>query len=266
MCFIFFCIKANALSIYNDMSGFENPIEKHDRTMRNQMHELMRDTYSQKAGMTTRLLTRAETHAFEHCMLTMYQILDTLDRTDEISQQKIKLKELNLNIARMSKMEFLPMQHGICAYGSRLLTADNLKDAYFFINELQNILYNTEKEEKDLSRIPSFQGRENSRFRWNNGLLHRELGDVFHEISNLMDDLLPVYIRTEFQHFMHVENWIFIWIDSKRVFIQIDLTRDFIQIDLKRGFIQIDLKRDFIQIDLKRGFKNVFYSVFQLVD
>jgi len=86
------------------------------------------------------------------------------------------------------------------------------------------------------------------------------------KISKLVDDLLPGYIRTEFQHFMHVENWIFIWIDSKRVFIQIDLTRDFIQIDLKRGFIQIDLKRDFIQIDLKRGFKNVFYSVFQLVD
>jgi len=188
------------------MSAFENPIEKHDRTIRDRYHELMRDTDSQKEGLTTRLLTRAEKNAFEHCMLTMYQILDTLDETDEISQQKTNLKKLNLNISRMSKSEFFPIQHGTCAYGSRQLTADNLKHAYFFTYELQKILDNTEKEENDLSRISNFQRREESRFRWNNGVLHRELQDVFHEISKLVDGLLPGFIRTEFQHFMHVEN------------------------------------------------------------
>ena len=176
------------------MSVFDNPEELHHRSMCNLHHEMMRGIdweHKKTNGMTNRLLTRAETNAFEHCMLDMYQILDTLVRTDEISQQKINLKELNYNISHMSKMEFQMMKHHS---GLRKLAADNLKHAYAFAYELQNILDKTEKEEDDFSLMPGSQERDNSRFRWNNGLLHRELADVIHKISNLLDVLLPGYL------------------------------------------------------------------------
>jgi hypothetical protein len=145
-------------------------------------------------GMTSRLLTRAETNAFEHDMLTMYQTIDTLGQmsreglssTDmhNIYQLRAHIKNLNVNISQMSKEEFEKMKYH---EGLRKLAAENLKQAHALAYEVKTILNETEEHRKQ-------QG--NSPFHWEqHGLLHMELARVITNISTLVDDLLPGGVR-----------------------------------------------------------------------
>ena len=171
------------------MSGIERP-----EVYRRMHHEMMRNMewdHKEPNGMTSRLLTRAKTNAFEHNMLTMHQILDTLVPTDEIYKQKTYLKELSVNISHMSKLKFEMIKHHA---GLKELAARNLKQAYALAYELKNILDKTEAEERNSCIIGS-QERENSRFRWEDGLLHRELDEVTNNIEGLVYALLPGYMR-----------------------------------------------------------------------
>jgi hypothetical protein len=181
--------------------------ETQDREVYRRLHhEMMRNMvweHKKPNGMTSRLLTRAETNAFQHEMLTMSQILNTLaptrmhegwsgHETDHLRKLRDKLKELNINISYMENEEFAMIKDDA---GLRELAARNLKQAHAFAYELKHILHETEEIERDLSAIPGYHEKAKSRFRWEDGLLHRELQGVIDNISNLVYALLPGYMR-----------------------------------------------------------------------
>ena len=179
------------------MSGIEDP-EVHRRLY----HEMMRNMewqHKKPNGMTSRLLTRAETHLLEHEILNMNQILDTLSPrhlqlVDKLHKMKANLKELKTNVSYMAYEEFeqIKMHNGL-----RELAARNLKQAHALAYELTHILGETEQIEKDLSFIPGGHEQDKSRFRWDSGLLHREIEGVLKHISGLVHALLPGYMRFE---------------------------------------------------------------------
>jgi hypothetical protein len=145
--------------------------------------------------MTSRLLTRVETNALEHDILTMYQIINTVVKTSKCRisegwtytfmhnscQLRTQIKELNGSISRMSMDEFEKMKNH--TVGLRQLAAKNLEQAHVLANKVKEILQVTEEHRKQ-------QG--NSPFHWEqHGLLHMELERVVGNISNLMHSLLP---------------------------------------------------------------------------
>ena len=177
------------------MSGVKDP-EVHRRLH----HEMMRNIeweHKKPNGMTSRLLTRAETNAFEHNMLTMYQTMMTLAQTrmsrvregwssrdlDSIYQLRTDLKELNVNISYMSKEEFEVDKNNA---ELRELSATNLKQAHALAYAVENILNETEEDR---------EAEGNSQFHWEDGLLHMELDGVISNISNLVHALLPGYLQ-----------------------------------------------------------------------
>jgi hypothetical protein len=183
------------------MNGIEDP-----EVYRRMHHEMMRNMvwkHKNPNMMTSRLLTRAETHVLQHEMLNMSQILGTLaptrmhegwlgHETDHLNQMRANLKELNINISYMENEEFAEIKDHA---GLRELAARNLKQAHAFAYELKHILTETEEIERDLSAIPGSHEKAKSRFRWEDGLLHRELQGVIDNISNLVYALLPGYMR-----------------------------------------------------------------------
>ena len=183
------------------MSGIEDP-EVHRRLH----HEMMRNMewqHKKPNGMTSRLLTRAETHLLEHEILNMNHILDTLSprhlqegwgdhEKDHLHKMKANLKELKINVSYMGYEEFeqIKMHNGL-----RELAARNLKQAHALAYELKHILEETEQIEKGLSFVPGGPDQDKSRFRWDYGLLHREIQGVVEHISGLVHALLPGYMR-----------------------------------------------------------------------